>query len=243
MNFKTTLLRAFKRLGLDVTRLNKSPSYTFLGLRNIRFGTVIDVGANRGQFARFASEFFPNSEFYCFEPLEEPFRELTEWAKTQNGRVHCFQLALGEQEGEVDMHMHEQHLPSSSILAATDNCHQLYPQTRVERRVSVKVSTLDKVLEDVLDKLPHEIFLKLDVQGFEDRVLRGGVALIPNCRAILLEISLDALYEGQADFLRIMQLMYANNFRYAGNLTQVYGDDGRVVYLDALFLRKKNAGN
>lgn len=243
MNLKTTLRRGFNRLGFDVSRLSKSPNYTFLGLRDLRFGTVIDVGANRGQFARLASEFFPNAKFYCFEPLGEPFRELTAWAKTQNGRVHCFQLALGEQEGQVDMHMHEQHLSSSSILAATDNCHQLYPKTRTERRISVKVSTLDRVLEDVLDKLPREIFLKLDVQGFEDRVLRGGAKLFPNCRAILLEISLDTLYEGQADFLHITQLMYQNGFRYAGNLNQVYGDNGHVAYLDALFRKEDNASN
>jgi len=236
MNFTTIVRRGINLLGFDVNRLHKSPNHMFLGLRNAQFGTVIDVGANKGQFARLTSELFPNAELYCFEPLEEPFRQLKDWAETQKGRVHCFQLALGEQEGEAEIHLHEHHTPSSSLLAATDNCHRLYPQTRSERLVRIQVSTLDKVLKDVLDGMPREILVKMDVQGFEDRVLRGGSNVISHCRAILLEICLDPLYEGQADFCGITQLLYKHGFRYAGNLNQVYGDDGRVVYLDAVFM-------
>lgn len=236
MNLKAILRRNFNRLGFDVKRLYKSPTYTFLGLRDIQFRIIIDVGANRGQFARSATEIFPSAELYCFEPLDEPFRQLKDWADTQKGRVHCFQLALGEQEGEAAIHLHVEHTPSSSLLVATDNCHRLYPQTQAERMVRVQVSTLDKELKDTLEGTVREALLKLDVQGFEDRVLRGGANVLSHCRAILLEISLDPLYEGQADFYVITELLYKHNFRYAGNLNQVYGDDGRVIYLDAVFV-------
>jgi hypothetical protein len=52
-----------------------------------------------------------------------------------------------------------------------------------------------------------------------------------------LEVCLDPLYEEQAKFLEIAQLLQEAKFRYAGNLDQVYGEDGRVVFLDAVFLR------
>lgn len=194
-------------------------------------------GANEGQFARMASEFFPRAKLYCFEPLERPYRKLAAWAETQNGRVECFNLALGDHEGVVEMHLHEEHTPSSSLLAATAQCHELYPQTRAESMAKVRLATLDQALKDHLDHMPREIFLKLDVQGFEDRVLRGAGRVLAVCKAVLLEVCLDPLYEGQADFHGLTQLLHEAGFRYAGNFDQAYGEDGRVVYLDALFAR------
>lgn len=238
MSLKKVLRSAVNRLGFDVIRLNRSPKRTLLGLSRLSIGTIIDVGANQGQFARMMSDFFPRAELYCFEPLEEPFRQLSAWAQAQNSRVHCFQLALGEHEGEMEMHLHEQHTPSSSLLAATDTCRRLYPQTQAERMTHIQVSTLDQALEDTLDYMAQEILLKLDVQGFEDRVLRGGTRVLSQCQAVVLEVSLDPLYEGQADFHGLAQLLHTAGFRYAGNLDQAYGEDGRVVYLDAMFVRR-----
>lgn len=238
MTLKNTLRRGVNRLGFDVIRLQRSPKRTLLGLTGLDIGTIIDVGANQGQFAQMIVEFFPRAELYCFEPLEEPFGKLSAWAQTQSGRVHCFQLALGEQEGEMEMHLHEQHTPSSSLLASTDTCHRLYPQTQTERMARIRLSTLDRALEDTLDHLPREILLKLDVQGFEDRVLRGGqVRVLSQCRAVVLEVCLDPLYEGQADFHGLAQLLHEAGFRYAGNVDQAYGENGRVVFLDAVFVK------
>lgn len=229
--------RGANRLGFDIVRFHRSPSQTLLGLTRSNIGSVIDVGANRGQFARKISNVLSHAEIFCFEPLADPFGELSAWAKTQNGRVHCFQLALGEQEGDIQMHLHKQHTPSSSLLAATDTCRRLYPQTRAEHMTEVRMSTLDSVLKDKLDVLPRDILLKLDVQGFEDRVLRGGNRILSLCRAVLLEVSLDPLYEQQADFRGLVELLDHAGLRYAGNLDQNYAEDGHVSFLDAMFLR------
>ena len=102
---------------------------------------------------------------------------------------------------------------------------------------SIRISTLDRALGSTLDHLPRELLLKLDVQGFEDRVLRGAERVLAQCKAVVLEVSLDPLYEGQADFLGLAHLLHNAGFRYAGNLDQAYGDDGCVVYLDAVFIR------
>lgn len=102
----------------------------------------------------------------------------------------------------------------------------------------IPISTLDGALGDALDSMQPEILLKLDVQGFEDRVLRGGTRALSKCRAVLLEVCLEPLYEEQADFLVLAQLLYDAGFRYAGNLDQAYGDDGRVVFIDAVFIKR-----
>lgn len=237
MSLKDALRSGLNRVGFDIVRIHRSPKITLLGIAQLDIRTVIDVGANEGQFAHLISGFFPRADLYCFEPLRGPYAELESWAQTQDGRVHCFHLALGDHEGTVDMHLHQEHTPSSSLLEATDTCHRIYPQTRSERLVPVRLSTLDWALGGLVDEMEFEILLKLDVQGFEDRVLRGGAHVVSKCRALLLEVSLEPLYEQQASFHGIAALAYELGFRYAGNLDQTYGDDGRVVFLDAVFVR------
>lgn len=237
MRLKTVLRGGINRLGFDVIRCQRSPKLSLLGLTGLDIATIIDVGANKGQFARMISGFFPRAELYCFEPLEEPFRELSVWSNSQGGQVRCFQLALGDQEGEAEMHLHEDHIPSSSLLSATVNYHSLCPQTKAECLTRVRVTTLDRALKDTLERMPEKMLLKLDVQGFGDPVLRGAERVLGRCRAVLLEVCLAPLYKHQADFFRLTQLLYDAGLHYAGNLDQAYGPDGRVVFLDALFVK------
>ena len=227
----------FHAVGADIVRFENSPRETLLGLRQVSFRSVIDCGANEGQFARWISGFFPEAKLYCFEPLQGPYEKLEKWAVTQAGRVHCFRVALGNEPGEAVMHEHTKHSPSSSLLATTQVCHDVYPQTRSQHQTRVKITTLDKALSSHIGQMPREILLKLDVQGFEDRVLRGGVGLLSQCRAVILEVCIDPLYEGQADFLGLAQLLHSAGLHYVGNLEQSYGEDGRVVFLDAVFVK------
>jgi len=237
MNLKNTIRDVINLTGFDLVRLSNSPRKTLLGMASYNFQSVIDIGANEGQFAKEISKFFPHASLFCFEPLEAPFRTLSEWASKQGERVRCYNMALGESKGEVMMHQHESHSPSSSLLPTTETCHALYPQTRAEHLTTIQITTMDEALADLLPSMPKDILIKLDVQGFEDRVLRGGRHVLSQCRAIILEVSIEPLYHSQANFHVINNLLHEAGLSYAGNLNQVFAADGRVVFLDAVFVR------
>jgi FkbM family methyltransferase len=237
MTLKKSLRSFVNKLGLDVSPADQSPRTSLLGLKSYNINSVIDVGSNSGQFAKQIIKNFPRCNVYCFEPLDAPFSALRAWAKTKGTQIKCYQLALGEYEGQTEMYLHVDHDESSSLLQASGTCHALYPQTVAERRIKINVSTLDKILIDELQHHSGDIFLKLDVQGFEDRVLKGGTNVLKLCRAVLLEISLDKLYENQADFYQLTDFMYRAGFRYAGNLNQILAKDGHVIFLDALYIK------
>jgi FkbM family methyltransferase len=202
---------------------------------------VLDVGANAGQFARYVTALLPQARVFCFEPLPGPFEQLRNWADSHgmNGsRVIAINAALGDSEGEVEIFHHVEHTPSSSLLRSTSLTGGLYPQTRKQRTEIVSLRTLDKMVEDSSIQLVPDILIKMDVQGYEDRVLRGGAKVFASARACLLEINLDLLYEKQASFNELVSLLDGYGLSYRGNFHQTYGRDGHVIFVDAVFTRE-----
>lgn len=225
-------------IGFDLIRTNKLSQFNLCGLKNLNIKTIIDVGANTGQFARSMSVHFPTANFLCFEPLPEPFAALQDWANERPNKIKVFNVAIGNQDGETKMYFHRDFSPSSSLLANTSLGEKMFPATKNQELVTVKLLTLDHALQT--KKLEDGILIKLDVQGFEDRVIAGGKETFNKATACILEISLDNLYDGQADFRGLYNQLDQMNYRYAGNLNQVHGEDGHVIYLDAVFV-KRNA--
>ncbi|MCG6871546.1 MAG: FkbM family methyltransferase [Gammaproteobacteria bacterium] len=232
-NFAVAMARS---AGLDIRRASRGPGETLLGLRGLPIGTVLDVGANRGQFARDARRWFPTAVIHCFEPAEQPFAALASWANAEgSGCIHAHQVALGDHEGETDLQVHTNHTPSSSLLQATPTHDELCPSAIAQHTQRVRMSALDAVVSGL--QLVPDVLLKMDVQGFEDRVLAGAAATLQDVRAVITEVCIAPLYTGQARFSDITRLLSDSGLTYVGNLEQHYASDGRVLFLDAVFLR------
>jgi FkbM family methyltransferase len=230
--------KIFARFGMKVVRLSKSPMETLLGLKSIPIGSFIDIGANEGSFSQLMVDFFPQASIYCFEPLPEVFEKLRLWAEQyKNKQIVLFNVALGDKKETVDMFHHIKHNSSSSLLASTDHCKTIYPFTDQQVRVPVPVDTLDYIMRDESIILPTEILIKMDVQGYEDRVIRGGQGIFSKAKVVILEVCLDHLYEHQASFKDIVMMLDDFGFNYAGNLEQNYDNDGHVIFLDAVFVK------
>lgn len=241
MKSMTKLLRKYckhvmNRLGYDISNMRHTSRYTLAGLRSLNVGSVIDVGANVGQFAKMITEIFLNAKLYCFEPLPHAFQQLKDWALTRDGRVQVFNLALGNSKGRVTMFQHDVHSPSSSLLETTTTARHFFPVTQQQSPVVVNLDTLDGVME-ALPPLSPEVLIKLDVQGYEDRVIKGGMQTFKTARACIIELNVVPLYDKQATLLDVFHLMYELGFRYAGNIDQAATGDGCVLYVDSVFIR------
>ncbi|MFM7189370.1 MAG: FkbM family methyltransferase [Microcystaceae cyanobacterium] len=171
-----------------------------LGLRSLPIKTVIDIGANEGQFSQKLQHYFPQASFYAFEPLPLPYQKLSHWAKKSPQQILTFNLALGEKEEVIEMNNHLYFHPSSSILPTTALCEAAFPMVKKQEKITIQQSTLDQQIVGLNHCLKADILLKLDVQGYEDRVIQGGQATFKQARACIIEVSLDRLYENQAQF-------------------------------------------
>ncbi len=221
--------------------LVKPWDWRLLGLANLPIRSVLDVGSNEGQFARYIRRIFPKADLYLFEPLPIAVAHLQPWVDRQNHgqhHVHLFPVALGDRDQPISLQQHLYFSASSSILSTTRHCQDLYPMTRKQTTVTVPQRPLDQVLAELPSPPVKEILIKLDVQGYEDRVIRGGMETFKRAIACIVEVSIDRLYEGQAQFQDIFQLLHQLGFDYIGNLDQVKGTDGRVIFLNAVFCRR-----
>lgn len=113
----------------------------------------------------------------------------------------------------------------------------LFPQMGRSELTQIQVSRLDDALVALNRPIGAKTLLKLDVQGYEEHVLRGAEQTLRQVGALIIEVNIGPMFEGQAEFLALCQLAYAAGLRYAGNYAQYPGKDGLVVFLDAMFVR------
>jgi FkbM family methyltransferase len=203
-------------------------------VRNSGIRTVVDVGAHSGEFSSAICAVLPHIEVFAFEPLPECHDQLIR-KFGKNGVVHVFQTAVGDSRGEVEF-WRSDFSKSSSLLRMSSLHQNAFPWSARNRPIKVQLATLDDFADKIA--LSSKSLLKIDVQGFEDRVLRGAQNMLRRVDYVLVEVSLAPLYEGQAEFHTIYDLLVQAGFSYKGNMEQLASPaDGAILQVDALFAR------
>jgi FkbM family methyltransferase len=210
----------------------------WLGLRDYPIRTVLDIGACRGGFAReILARNFPHATIHSFEPSPVAYSALSEMAAASAGKIVAHNFGLGDRAETLILHSTVDFLPSSSLMPSTEVNGAIFPQTRRTEDLTVEVRVLDEVAPKLAPPVEDDVLVKMDVQGFEDRVIRGGRATIARARAAVIEVQVAHLYEGQPSFRDIFLQMDALGHVFIGILDQFNDPTGRVLYFDAVFLK------
>ena len=205
-----------------------------LWLRNMNIETILDIGANTGQFAKSMHELFPEARLYSFEPLKDCYDELLVQFKNVP-QFQAFNVALGDETGLVEIHRSE-YSPSSSLLPMKELHKTCFPYTKEEIIQKINIVRLDDIADSL--NLRKPMLVKLDVQGYEDKVISGGKSVIGQADIVITELSVEQLYDGQPLFDEIYKTMTSMGFQYRGNYEQLCSpDDGRVLQVDGIFTR------
>jgi FkbM family methyltransferase len=202
------------------------------------FGTILDVGANVGQFALAAALYFPDARIYSFEPLPDVFRELQENTRRKEN-IQSFNCALGNRNGRTSFRRNAYTRLSSFLNIHEQNDHPRYRERKTSW-VQVDIVRLDEL--SMLSNLPHPVLLKLDVQGMEMEVLMGGRQFLSQVDFILCEAALVGLYDDQPLFDDLHALAHRLGYELVAPLILNKGKGGRVIEVDLLYEKKVNAG-
>src|SRR5207245_5000762 len=123
---------------------------------------------------------------------------------------------LGSEDRVMTIHQNE--FSGSSSMREMSELHKTtfaYAAKPVAE-ASVQVRRLDDVCRDLT--LEPEVLVKLDVQGYEDRVIAGAPELLPRVKVVITETSFEPLYVGQPLFDELYKRITALGFRYSVNL-------------------------
>ncbi len=233
MTLKKLAKQALRRTGFTIFRPGKLPvgsDYRItLAEAGLAPATVVDVGANVGQFSLHLTEFFPAATIYAFEPISTTFAQLVR-NTAASGRVRCFELACAAQAGEVEVFLQNHSVtntlePGRNVQTAPDQLRQIVRTVRLDSFCSEQnLRSLD--------------LLKVDAEGFDLEVLHGAQRLLDEgaIKMVLVEVTFDPDQEGVSQFGPISDFLATKGFKLSGLYNQTAGGPGHyLVFADALF--------
>jgi FkbM family methyltransferase len=197
---------------------------------------VLDVGANTGQFGKLLRVAGYAGRIVSFEPLSTARKQLA--AAVRNDRLWevAEQMAIGDEETEIELHIAGNSV-SSSLLSMLPAHADAAPASVYVGSETVRVRKLDGAAASYLSA-DAVVFLKIDTQGYEDRVLRGARAVLERATGLQMELSLVPLYEGQRSSEDLLVEMRATGFElWAMSPAFIDPRTGRMLQVDATFFR------
>ncbi|MFN5028535.1 MAG: FkbM family methyltransferase [Burkholderiales bacterium] len=198
-----------------------------------QLSTIIDIGANTGQFCVAASRTFPAAKIFSFEPNPASFERLVK-TTARTSSISCRQLAIGDSEGQISLRINS-HSHSSSVLPLAESHKIAFPSAREVGEVQVPVRTLDGLF---CADITHQSLLKIDVQGYEMAVLRGARNLLPKLDFVVLEVSFAPLYDGESTFDEICEELRRSGMKLRAPVGWLRDpQSGKFIQMDALFCR------
>jgi FkbM family methyltransferase len=192
--------------------------------------TIIDVGANKGQFSSMAANLWPDAQLIAFEPLPD---QADKFVSHLGKRATLHRCALAAEQSHMELHLASR-ADSSSLLPLADRQKSMFDMEEIGL-LTVPVCRLDEIITSGM--MSGQALLKIDVQGFEYEVLLGATALVGAIKWIFVEASFMELYTGQRLFPEIEQLLAGYGYEEIGRFNMVSDDSNEPVQADILFQR------
>lgn len=166
---------------------------------------VVDAGANVGYYTLLFSRLVGNSgKVYAFEPDPINFSRLLKNIELNGCKnIVAERKALSDINGVVKLFLHELNPGGHTITDAYENL----------KFINVDCITLQDYFKDKKCKLS---FIKADVEGAEDRVLRGSGSLIDGKVGLLLEFNYDIMSANHSDGQQLIDMLKGRGYGMIG---------------------------
>lgn len=234
--FRDQLRSLMRSFGYEIRRIDsyfQRRPIDFIRSRNI--GVVVDIGANTGQYAERLRRDGYAGWIISAEPVGATYEVLAAHAAT-DPRWKVLNLAYGEKDGVAQINVSEASV-FSSLHPPLSTAAALYPGSRVVRQETVRIVRLDKVFPD----FPKgRAFLKIDTQGYEEQVLRGGAGCISEFLGVQIELPIIHLYEGTWRFHEAIAFMNERGFEISTIVPVNFdpADPMSLLEVDCVFRRQ-----
>lgn len=200
------------------------------GLKNRGYSprVVYDIGAADGGWTRLALKYWPEANYVCFEPLFERKEALSALcaSRSRAGQIVVEACGVGDSDGELSIGVTD-FLWDSSFAYSGSSAR------------TVPVRRLDSLIEA---GMPLPSFIKIDVQGFERRVLDGGHEAMCHAELILMECQFFPFCDDMRSLDETIAYMSARQFipyEFVDYIRRPL--DGAMGQCDMLFIRRSHS--
>ncbi len=177
-------------------------------IKDLKLNIVIDIGSNKGQFILILNKYFENIKILSFEPINELLEKQKKFFKNTKNNIKFFNTAVGAFNSKINLNI-TRRKDSSSILEIR-NINNIGRNFDIVEKREINVTTLEDVLKKI--DLNGSILLKLDVQGYELKVLEGAEKLLPKIKYIITEVADNQIYKNQVTKNIILKYLKEKNF-------------------------------
>lgn len=210
------------------------PQYVqFEWFKKFKIGTFIDMGANEGNVSNVINYISPSTKIFAFEPLKEKDKRIRNKVKSKNLTVEP--LALSDHNGTQTFHEYDFHAASSFIKPDPA---RFSKYMQVAKSYPVKMTTLDQYFKN--KELKKPIFVKMDVEGTENFIIKGGQKTLKQVSFIVIETSFIQVRKTQCQFEEIYNQLTKIGFVYKGSMFDsfFYPLFGGMPCENSIFIRK-----
>lgn len=227
-----------RKLGIDVVPITNATAASFRPHLIAQSGVdlVLDVGANAGQYGQMLRGQGYLGDIVSLEPMQKAFAQLQQVAAADPKwrTLHC---GAGDVTAEMKINIAGNSY-SSSILPMNASHIDALPESAYVGHELIKVRRLDEILK--AEALAgRRIYLKIDTQGFEDRVLNGCEGRLADIRLIEMEASFVPLYAGQKLFQDLHAQVTEKGY-YITHMEPGFADarTGELLQIDVIYRRR-----
>jgi FkbM family methyltransferase len=234
------MIRSFiKALGYEVIKSKRSPNFES-HLKNIlqqsQFDVVLDVGANKGQFAHAVRKAGFAGQILSFEPVASTFATLQQQSQSDS-MWKVFQLALGEVKEQKKINVFDAS-DFSSLLKPSEFGKETFDQLKTMREELIEINTLDNfLLENGLSQY-KKILLKMDTQGFDLSVFRGAKETLGCICAIVSEVSFAPIYDGMPNYHAALSEYESHGFAITGLFPVTRKSNQAIIEMDCVMVKE-----
>ena len=166
--------------------------------------TVVDVGANEGQYGlRLRAAGYPG-RIVSIEPFRPAHAHLSAVASEDPDWIVAEPMAIGAVDGEAKLQVFNRS-DMNALAPAAPATLEAFPKLHQVGEATVPVKRMDRAIHGLVPNFDaSKTFLKVDAQGSEDAVLEGAGDLLGQLKGLQLELSFLSLYEGEKTYLDLL---------------------------------------
>lgn len=244
---KTFIQKIINLFGYKIMRVTSTDATDLDGLTKYLITksdpVIFDVGANKGQSITRYKKLFQNPIIHSFEPNVDEVNIIKQ-KYINDKNLYLNNVAVGDKKGNLEFNITAKSthssfknlIPNTTWIKKRSNSIKIDDKNYTTKKVNAEVITLDDYVNE--KNLTNIDILKIDTQGFEDKVLLGAQNLLKNnkIKLIQLELIFSEIYENPLNIYDVEKTLIPNNYKLfgisnGGSLISHYINQSDFIYI------------